>query len=74
MTEKVKGKWVLVETKKYQCNWWLKSDVAIGVYEDHCKYITESQLQDFMNDMSNNEDILELKIYKVMDIDFEESK
>ena len=69
------GKWKVVDEKKeiYLVEWFLASDLKKDDFEPHTRIIRDDEkLQELMNELSKNDDVVNLAIWKRQDIDYED--
>lgn len=68
------GKWLIVDLKQkvYLVQWNLVSEFKKCDYEPHTRIIrNDEEFQKLMNELSNNDDVMNLTIWKRQDIDYE---
>lgn len=84
VSEKVKGKWVItkwqgriIKQKCYLFTFYLKSECNFDDFDKaqlHTTLCYESNLQETINSLTENEDIICLSVYEKKDLDFESEK
>ena len=68
------GKWIVIDERVeiYLILWNLASDLKKGDYESHQRVVrSDEDLQELLNELSKNDEVVNLTIWKRQDIDYE---